>query len=345
MNPPPTPKSTLLKITSSDKRQYSLKLSIISDKLEFSISSESLISISFKLAMNLEDLHKSNSFFRQFDSVVDIYDFLLDIEKVEEKINILLEDKFAKLIINNPQALKTAKRREIEIMVPAVDIKDKDLIIKLCEKVEKINVLEKKINYIFTAIGKTEEDFDSYEQLKSDFINNNKLKDIESKIITKDDFFTVAVGIKNKLNKTIKEARLLYRASRDGDSTQFHTKCDGRENTVTFVKAKNGRKFGGFANKAFHSSNGWISDPNCFVFSLNFQECYYYKTNDMICGSNSNGPLWGSGYDLHLASGCLSNTSSSTSQSSFEYYGKSNALSGSTNFQAEDYETYELILE
>lgn len=341
----PTSKSTLLKITSSDKRQYSLKLSIISDKLEFSISSESLISISFKLAMNLEDLHKSNSFFRQFDSVVDIYDFLLDIEKVEEKINILLEDKFAKLIINNPQALKTAKRREIEIMVPAVDIKDKDLIIKLCEKVEKINVLEKKINYIFTAIGKTEEDFDSYEQMKSDFINNNKLNEIDSKIITKDDFFTVAVGIKNKLNKTIKEARLLYRASRDGDGyNNFHTKCDGRENTVTFVKAKNGRKFGGFANKSFNTNNNWISDPNCFVFSLNYQECYYYKEGYYIYGSSSHGPAWGSGYDLYLASGCLSE-SSGTDQSSFDYCGKTNALSGNTNFQTEDYETYELILE
>ena len=66
----------------------------------------------------------------------------------------------------------------------------------------------------------------------------------------------------------------------------------------------------------------------------------------MIYGSSSSGPLWGSnGYDLYMASGCLNNTSSTTNQSSFDYKGKSNALSGSSNFQAEDYETYQLILE
>ena len=67
----------------------------------------------------------------------------------------------------------------------------------------------------------------------------------------------------------------------------------------------------------------------------------------MIYGSSSYGPLWGcgSGHDLYMASGCLNNTTSTTKQSSFDYKGKSNALSGGTNFQAEDYETYQLILE
>ena len=186
-------------------------------------------------------------------------------------------------------------------------------------------------------MGKTEEDFKAYEK----FVSNT----FESKIVTPEDFFTVQIGIKEKLNKTIKGAKLLYRASRDGDGNQFHSKCDGIENTVTFVKAKNGRKFGGFANKAFNSSNQWISDPNCFVFSLLHKECYYYNNGSMIYGCSSYGPYWGDGSDLYFASGCLNNTSSGTNQSSFDYKGKSNALSGGTSFQAEDYETYQLILE
>ena len=153
-------------------------------------------------------------------------------------------------------------------------------------------------------------------------------------------------GIKEKLNKTIKEVKLLYRSSQHGDATQFHSKCDGKQNTVTFAKAKNGRKFGGFANQAFHSSNSWISDPNAFVFSLDFKECYYYNNDGyMIYGSSSYGPLWGNGHDLYFASGCMSNTTSQTNQKSFDYKSRVNALSGSTNFQVEDYETYELILE
>ena len=64
----------------------------------------------------------------------------------------------------------------------------------------------------------------------------------------------------------------------------------------------------------------------------------------MIYGSSSYGPSWGGGYDLYLSNGCLSNNESGTTQSSFDYKGKKNALSGSNNFQVEDYETYELIL-
>ena len=194
------------------------------------------------------------------------------------------------------------------------------------------------------CIGKTEKDFKVYEELPKNLKHLSNVA--ESKIVTLEDFQTVQIGIKEKLNKTIKGVKLLYRASRDGDSNQFHSKCDGIENTVTFVKSTNGRKFGGFVNKSFNSKNGWISDPNCFVFSLLHKECYYYNNNGyMIYGSSSYGPIWGGGYDLFLSNGCLNKQNASTHQNSFDYKGKSNALSGSTSFQAEDYETYQLILE
>ena len=67
----------------------------------------------------------------------------------------------------------------------------------------------------------------------------------------------------------------------------------------------------------------------------------------MIFGSSSYGPVWGfgSGYDLYLASGCRSNYSSNSKDNSFDYKGRVHALSGGSNFQPVDYETYELILE
>ena len=117
---------------------------------------------------------------------------------------------------------------------------------------------------------------------------------------------------------------------------------------MTFVKAKNGRKFGGFANKEWNSSGNWINDPNAFLFSLDYKECYYYNNNGyMIQGNSSYGPKWGggNGHDLEIAKGCLSNTNSITKQNSYDYKGRINSLSGGTNFQAEDYETYQLILE
>ena len=329
----------------SDNKSYNLQFSIKSDKLDISISNDSSIALSFNASFTFDELVKLNRYFRQFDSVLEIYNFIVNLEKIEELISIKAENKFINLKISIPSLVKNKENIDIIFVLPAVQIKESELIVKLCQEVEKINTLEKKINYIFTCIGKTEEDFKGYEKFVSTYPNLKIKNTFESKIVTPEDFFTVQIGIKEKLNKNIKEVKLLYRASRDGDANQFHSKCDGIENTVTFVKSKNGRKFGGFANKAFNSSNNWISDPNCFVFSLFHKECYYYNNGNMIYGSSSYGPLWGSGNDLYMASGCLNNTTSTTNQKSFDYKGKSNTLSGSSSFQAEDYETYQLILE
>ena len=332
----------------SDNKSYDLQFSIKSDKLDISISNNSSISLSFNAAFTFDELLKLNRYFRQFDTVLEIYNFIVNLENIEELIDIKVENKFINLKICIPSISDNNANNEIIFVLPAVQIKESELIVKLCQEVEKINILEKKINYIFLCIGKTEEDFKTYEEAYEKLPQTLKHLStvMESKIVTPVDFATVQIGIKEKLNKTIKGAKLLYRASRDGDnSTQFHSKCDGIENTVTFVKAKNGRKFGGFANKAFNSSNQYISDPNCFVFSLLHKECYYYNNSgNMIYGGSDRGPAWGDGHDLYLASGCL-NKNSGTNQSSFDYKGKSNALSGGTSFQAEDYETYQLILE
>ena len=144
---------------------------------------------------------------------------------------------------------------------------------------------------------------------------------------------------------------MLYRASVDGDlAKNFHKKCDGKKNTVTFIKSTNGKRFGGFQSEEWNSRESWINDVSVFLFSLDNHECYYYNNNGyMAYDSSSYGPIWGysknsGGYDLYLNNKWLSNNSSMY-QGSFNYKGKNYALCGNSNFKVEDYETYELILE
>ncbi len=62
---------------------------------------------------------------------------------------------------------------------------------------------------------------------------------------------------------------LLYRATRDGFTGEaFHSKCDGKKNTITIIKNNLNYVFGGFASSFWHSSNAYINDPNAFLFSL-----------------------------------------------------------------------------
>jgi 2'-5' RNA ligase len=65
---------------------------------------------------------------------------------------------------------------------------------------------------------------------------------------------------------------LLYRATRDGfGSSDFHSRCNGRANTLTIFKAKgSGFIFGGFSSVEWepYARGGYKSDPNAFIFSL-----------------------------------------------------------------------------
>ena len=123
------------------------------------------------------------------------------------------------------------------------------------------------------------------------------------------DFVPLLIGIKKNLKRSINNLTLLFRASRDGDGSKlFHTYCDGKENTVVFVKDRNGRRFGGFANQEWNSDGKWICDTNSFLFSLDHHECYFNRSKGKILyGAENYGPLFGQGYDLYLCDKCFSN--------------------------------------
>ena len=103
----------------------------------------------YKISFKVEDFHKLNKYFRQFDTVLEIFDFIINIEKFDEKIKIKIEDKIANLKIIIPSVSKIKQNIEIVLMIPEIKLKENELILKLCEKVEKIDILEKKINLLY----------------------------------------------------------------------------------------------------------------------------------------------------------------------------------------------------
>jgi len=358
------------KIINSERQIFTILFSIVENDLQILINEKSSLSTYFKTSFDVKDFQEINKFFRQFDTIEEIFEFIMSLDNPEEKIKIKVENQFVDLKIILPCLCKL-KENKIKLKIPQIELNENDLIVKLCQEVKNIDILESKINFLFHCCKKTEKDFYKYEKFMAQFDKNILDK---SKIVYPEDFMVVSKGIKKQLNKSIKGIKLLYRASEDGDlANDFHSKCDGKENTVTFVKATNGKRFGGFANKGWNSNGNWITDKNCFVFSLDNKECYYYNnTGYMILGSSSCGPVWGynnnydcevnsqnfyHGYftkknynynnynDLCISNKCLSNNSSCTYQSSFYYKGRNSCLSGSNNFKVEDYETYELILE
>jgi hypothetical protein len=67
----------------------------------------------------------------------------------------------------------------------------------------------------------------------------------------------------------ISKWKLKYRATIDGFTAfDFHGKCDGIDNTLTIIRTKSGKIFGGFTEKKWSSEKGYVNDPKAFIFSL-----------------------------------------------------------------------------
>ncbi len=83
----------------------------------------------------------------------------------------------------------------------------------------------------------------------------------------------------------------MYRASRDGFSaTNFRSKCNEIEKTLTVITSESGNVFGGYTDKAWTSGNAeYITDPNAFIFSLVNKEDKPFK---VTCSDGANYAIW-----------------------------------------------------
>ncbi len=154
---------------------------------------------------------------------------------------------------------------------------------------------------------------------------------------------------------------LLYRATRDGFTSQaFHSKCDGKGNTVTIIKSHLNYVFGGYASSAWNSSNTWINDPNAFLFSLrragvSFKGKFTVKVaTNALYGHSGYGPIFGSGsgHDIYICNqsntniGSISNFGSSYNLPyGYTYNGNArDFLAGNYNqWKTTEIEVYQII--
>jgi len=109
---------------------------------------------------------------------------------------------------------------------------------------------------------------------------------------------------------------LCYRASTHGwDISNFHSRCDGKRNTVTIIKV-GVYVFGGYTDIPWESSDDYGSTSNAFIFSLRNKEglgplksLVTWPSYAIYRGSGI-GPTFGGGYDIKTANNANSNRES-----------------------------------
>jgi hypothetical protein len=68
---------------------------------------------------------------------------------------------------------------------------------------------------------------------------------------------------------------LLYSGSTHGwDPSKFHELCDEKGPTITVMKSKAARVFGGFTMQSWDSKTKWKADEKAFIYSIDRQQIY-----------------------------------------------------------------------
>ena len=186
-------------------------------------------------------------------------------------------------------------------------------------------------------------------------------KSLFSRIIGKDELYLLEEEIKDKYNKKVNKSELLFRASEDGySSSDFHNKCDGESNTITFVKTTDGRRIGGYNNMAWTQNKSFNNNNNnFFVFDLNEKEIYYSqelnqniyinRINDNL-NYNNYGPIFEGeeGFKIsnnYNAKKSYFNSMKIETENTYNNRRKVNNIKKDNSFYVREYEVYKIYFE
>ena len=254
------------------------------------------------------------------------------INKNENSTNIFWNLSCKKdIIIKEPYAQKKSSPQKDEenaknILTNKILINKKRLRLRktrdLSENITSVNI----VNSISNSDSKTENE-------KSQSENDNTEEELpnfeqdalakESYIIRKNEEESL---IGNAITNFSKKYRLLFRASRDGDSAnKFHCICDKHSNLIVLISTQKGSRFGGFTSSKFRSSSHLKFDNNAFLFSLDHKKVFKIIPGQyaIYCYDNT-GP-------------CFSKGSLYVPNSFFTKYGKTSIAGGPFQF-GKDYE-------
>ena len=210
---------------------------------------------------------------------------------------------------------------------------------------KKITIFKNSINPKIDENGSESES----EKEKENIIKKYKTKKLfeKSTIIENDYERRLLMSFIKENDKTKTEICpvLLFKSSIDGDSSQkFHEKCDFNGATITLVRSENGRRFGGYTSISWDKNIGnYNSTGDNFLFSLDARK--YYKNssgNYHTYHHPSYGATFGSGHDLYICDGCMSNQSSYTNKSNYDMTSTYELNGGVKAFKVLDYEVFKV---
>jgi cell division protein FtsB len=222
---------------------------------------------------------------------------------------------------------------------------------------QKNDELKQIVEGLIKERNQTKNTIDELMRWKEDREKNEEEKikyQIDSKIIYNQDAIFISKRLTEKEYSDRKVIfNLIYRASRDGANAQsYHSRCDGKINTVTVVQTVKGSKFGGYTETQIQDGNIGYKDPNSFIFSLNKMKIYenLNKDNNVIRHYRDNGPYFVGGFVIYDSNFNDNNSNYVCDKtSSFNFFSDNEKEyeinNGEKYFHIKELEVFEIFLE
>ena len=206
------------------------------------------------------------------------------------------------------------------------------------------NLITSQKNEIRDVIKKLDAYYGQSIRMKMDFMDQGIDTDIFK---SKQDFIFIKENITKRLNKKIKEIKLMYKASSNGDNiNSFHDSCLLVQNIVVLILTNKNKCFGGVTRSGFEI-NKYKYDPFAFLFSLDNKEIYpissKYEKMAVNCYEDNFPIIFGS--DVYLRD-CFFSEKNNIAQEGYYDYSKSGIkgdykLNGEKFFSVNELEVYQ----
>ena len=320
----------------TDNKIYELKISYNEQLMFFEIKEKNaFLKDEFNLYTNLKELGDISRFFKQFETLKEVFDSLKTLI-TKKNVSIIQEGKKMKIKIINPINNKeffinvNSKEKDTKSEINSIIACVNSLTQKVQNLENKVNILENKLNELIKEKEekKKKELYEKYQIYKSSVINKDEI-----------DLFM------NWFDKKPTKIKLLLDSKIDGDSTQtFYNKCSNKFPTVVFVKTTKGRRFGGYCSIGWENTNGnYKKDINNFIFSLDKKKKYKIKIPEYGIQTSSNYFAFGGGSDFYINNNCTSNNNNCNYNNGGTYETtETYELNGVFNFTVSSYEVYQI---
>lgn len=310
----------------------------------------------YTLQANEEELYNLSPLFKMYQNIDEIYSLLCD-------------------AVDNKQYRLEKKEQNVILTLDFYIFKDKKIDISFNLKEQQLKKEDYSIEKLYLLMQKL---YDENKSIKKEFTSQNKklqnrINDLEKELKQlKDEFylkeiidssFNASRIIKLKEEKKkliswisekgiIKEIKLLYSSKRDGDDySPFYNKCSNISPTISLIKTKKGRKFGGFTFGEWNDKEGILkqTDSEAFLFSLDNMKKYKILKPNLAIASYSDHSSFltygnnGDGCGIYLKNNFLTKGGHENHASKAYNTDSKYCLSTEEDFSVEEVEVYSII--